>query len=44
LQHSKCGFGEVGWVEIKANEEVLVMVDEKRELLEKIIRTKERWI
>ena len=35
---------KVSWVEQKTNEDVLIMVDEKRELLNRIIETKKRWI
>ena len=35
---------KVSWVDRKTNEEVLIMVDEKRELLNRITRTKKRWI
>jgi len=32
---------KVSWVERKTNEEVLIMVEEKRELLDRITNTKE---
>ena len=35
---------KVSWVERKTNEDVLIMVDEKRELLNRITKTKKRWI
>ena len=35
---------KVSWVERKTNEEVLIMVEEKRELLDRITNTKKRWI
>ena len=35
---------KVSWVEWKTNEDVLIMADEKRELLERITKTKKRWI
>ena len=35
---------KVSWVERKTNEDVLIMVDEKRELLDRITKTKKRWI
>ena len=35
--------GKVSLVERKTNEDVLIMVDEKRELLNRI-KTKKRWI
>ena len=35
---------KVSWVERKTNEDVLIMVAEKRELLDRITKTKKRWI
>ena len=35
---------KVSWVERKTNEDVLIMVDEKRELLERITKTTKRWV
>ena len=35
---------KVSWVERKTNEDVLTVVDEKRELLNRITTTKKRWI
>ena len=35
---------KVSWVERKTNEVVLIMVDEKRELLNRIAKAKKRWI
>ena len=35
---------KVDWVERKTNEEVLIMVEEKRELLDRIMNTKKRLI
>ena len=35
---------KVSWVERKTNEDVLIMVDEKRELLYRITKTKKSWI
>ena len=35
---------KVSWIERKTNEDVLIMVDEKRELLNRITKTKKRWI
>ena len=36
--------GNRSWVDRKINEEVLIMVDEKRELFNRITRTTKRWI
>ena len=33
---------KVSWVDRKTNEEILIMVNEKRELLNRITRTKEK--
>ena len=35
---------KLSWVERKTNEEVLIMVEEKRELLDRIAKTTKRWI
>ena len=35
---------KISWVERKTNEEVLIMVEEKRELMDRIMNTKKRWI
>ena len=36
--------GKVSWLERNTNEDVLIMLDEKRELLNRITKTKKRWI
>ena len=35
---------KVRWSERRTNEEVLEMVDEKRSLMDRIIRSKKKWI
>ena len=35
---------KVSWVERKTNDDVLIMVKEKRELLNRVTKTKKRWI
>ena len=44
----KCGFGKkcrkVRWSARRTNEELLEMVDEKRSLMDRVTRSKKKWI